>query len=81
MSDNSFKNGLLFQYHATFTDAATPPQGNNYILSGSWSIAHSFGNTMTGASGFGTVTGTCTSSFSSDRAACVDAWQGTISPP
>jgi PKD repeat protein len=78
--DRTDKDFLFFHYHVTLSDAANPPQGNNYNLTGSWSIEGGIG-AVSNAFGAGTITGTCTSSFTSDIAQCTDTWTGTIGPP
>lgn len=71
------KSAFLVQYHATLTDSASPPAGNNYTLTGNYSIVSGYGEVQ-GAYGAGTITGTCTSSFTSDIAQCTDTWNGTL---
>lgn len=92
--DNAGNKVALVHYHVRLTDVADPPQGNDYRLTGSWSIVAGsgpgvLGNAFPGTSqgqfvnafGSGTITGTCTSSFTSDIATCKNIWTGTIGPP
>jgi hypothetical protein len=61
----------------TLTDTASPPAGNNYSESGTYTVTGGTGR-FDGATGSGAITGSCTSSFGNPQAVCTDSWVGTI---
>jgi PKD repeat protein len=61
----------------TLTDTASPPQGNDYALTGTYSMQGGTG-LFAKATGTGTISGSCTSSFTSDVAQCSERWKGTF---
>jgi PKD repeat protein len=75
--DGDLGDLLSMTFSATLTDTASPPAGTDYALSGSFTLQGGSGLFL-GATGSGTITGTCTSSFTSDIADCTDAWRGRI---
>jgi hypothetical protein len=66
---------LSYSYVTTLSDVTNPPQGNNYTLTGQFVIEGGTGQ-FANATGSGTITGTCTSSFTSDVAVCTERWDG-----
>jgi len=68
---------VFFAYDVTLTDTASPPQGTTYAESGSYTVTGGTGR-FAGATGGGTISGTCVSSFSSTTGTCNDTWKGTI---
>ena len=68
---------VFFSYVVTQTDTASPPQGMNYDESGNYTITGGTGR-FAGATGSGTISGTCVSSFTSTIGTCNDTWTGTI---
>lgn len=77
LSSKASGDQLIVSYHVTLTDAASPPQGANYTLAGDFVIDGGTGGLLN-ASGSGTITGTCTSSFTSPVVNCTTDWNGTI---
>jgi PKD repeat protein len=75
--DSKPRDSLSVSYHLTMTDTANPPLGNDYKLSGTFVIEGGSG-AFVNATGSGTITGICTSSFTSDVATCTDTWNGLI---
>ena len=71
-------NFIRVSDHVTLTDIASPPAGNDYALRGTYTIQGGNG-TFLNATGSGTITGSCTSSFDSDVAVCTEHWDGVIS--
>jgi hypothetical protein len=62
-------------------DLDSPPQGNRYQVTGTFVVQGGAGaGTYQFATGSGRITGTCTSSFTSDTATCDLTYTGTISP-
>jgi hypothetical protein len=68
---------LFVSTQRTLTDAASPPQGNDYNLSGTYSFQGGTGP-FAKATGTGTIVGSCTSSFTSNIAQCAERWKGTL---
>lgn len=68
---------LFISTHLTLTDLDSPPQGNSYRLSGTYAIQGGSG-AFFNANGTGTISGTCTSSFTSDVARCSEQWRGSF---
>jgi PKD repeat protein len=70
-------NFIRVSDHVTLTDVASPPAGNDYSLRGSYTIQGGEG-TFLNATGSGTMTGSCTSSFDTDVVVCTEHWKGVI---
>jgi PKD repeat protein len=64
-------------YVITLTDTADPPTGFNYAVTGTFSFQGGQGRYFD-ATGAGTITGTCTSSFDRPDADCTLNWNGTM---
>jgi PKD repeat protein len=76
---NKPTEAILVSTHLTLTDHDSPPKGNNYDLSGTYALQGGVG-AFANATGTGTISGTCTSSFTSDVAQCTERWKGTFAP-
>ncbi|MDT4915346.1 MAG: hypothetical protein QOH89_46 [Pseudonocardiales bacterium] len=68
---------IFAPYTITLTDTASPPAGNNYTVTGSYTFQGGQGRYFD-ASGAGTITGTCTSSFDRPDADCTLYWKGVM---
>jgi len=62
---------------ATLTDVASPPEGMNYSMAGSFTITGGTGR-FAGATGSGAIDGTCTSQFGSPEGFCTELWSGNV---
>jgi PKD repeat protein len=74
---NSSGDLLSARYEVTLTDTASPPQGTSFTLRGSYEIQGGR-QALSGATGAGTVSGTCTSSPERSDADCHVDLEGTI---
>jgi hypothetical protein len=72
---NAKGDRLFYTYIATLTDVKSPPEGNDYVMSGHFVIEGGTG-AFANATGSGTISGTCTSSFTRDDADCIEHWNG-----
>jgi hypothetical protein len=71
-------DSLSWTASLTHTDAASPPAGNQYTITGTFTITGGTGKYY-GATGGGTISGTCTSSFTRPDEDCTLRWTGTTS--
>jgi hypothetical protein len=68
---------IVVSMQLALRDVSNPPQGTDYAVTGSYVVEGGMG-AMVNATGRGAITGTCTSSFTSDAADCDLRWEGEI---
>ena len=71
---------LCIDYVLTFTDTASPAQGLDFSLAGTFAIRGGTGR-FAGVTGGGTIAGVCTSYTNEPVLNCRDAWTGLITTP
>ena len=76
--DKNTRDQLVFDSVMTLTDQDDPPAGNRYAVTGTFVVQGGLGSYQF-ATGSGTISGTCTSSFDSPTASCQLTYSGIVS--